>query len=124
MIWVIYAECHIKGLYAECHYAEWRYAECRGALYRQFIQFFFFLNFFAKFGQVPRSFSQRRSPFNGLRARIQTKISRSVLLLLNYVYLVTKLASLFEKCHVFWKMTLKLQGGGEVPQHSAKWHSV
>jgi hypothetical protein len=65
--------------------------------------FNFFLNFFAKFGQVPRRSSQRRSPFNGLRVRIQTRISRSVLLLLNYISLVTKLASLVEKCHIFGK---------------------
>ncbi len=34
MLSVIYAECHIQALYAECHYgerqnAECRYAECR-----------------------------------------------------------------------------------------------
>jgi hypothetical protein len=28
---VIYAECHIQALNAECHYAECRYAECRYA---------------------------------------------------------------------------------------------
>ncbi len=28
---VIYAECHIQALSAECHYAECWYAECRGA---------------------------------------------------------------------------------------------
>ncbi len=31
MLGVIYAECHTKGLYAECHYAECHYAECLGA---------------------------------------------------------------------------------------------
>jgi hypothetical protein len=31
MLNVTYAECHIKAPYAECHYAERRYAECRGA---------------------------------------------------------------------------------------------
>jgi hypothetical protein len=31
MFTVIYAECHIQALYAECHYADRRYAECRGA---------------------------------------------------------------------------------------------
>ncbi len=32
MLCVIYAECHIQAIYAECHYAERRYAECRDAL--------------------------------------------------------------------------------------------
>ncbi len=31
MLCVIYVECHNKVLYAECHYAEYCYAECRGA---------------------------------------------------------------------------------------------
>ncbi len=31
MLTVTYAECHIKAPYGECHYTEWRYAECRGA---------------------------------------------------------------------------------------------
>jgi hypothetical protein len=30
MLTVTYAECHIKALYAECHYAVCRYAACRG----------------------------------------------------------------------------------------------
>ncbi len=28
---VVYADCHIYALYAECHYTECRYAECLGA---------------------------------------------------------------------------------------------
>ena len=32
MLTVTYAECHIKGPYGECPYAEYRYAECRGAV--------------------------------------------------------------------------------------------
>jgi hypothetical protein len=31
MLTLIYAECHIEALYAECRYAECRYGECRGA---------------------------------------------------------------------------------------------
>ncbi len=31
MLSVIYAECHIQALYAECQYAECPYAECRYA---------------------------------------------------------------------------------------------
>jgi hypothetical protein len=31
MLSVIYAECHIQALYAECRYAEYHYAECRYA---------------------------------------------------------------------------------------------
>ncbi len=39
MLSVIYAECHIQALYAECHYAvcryaEYRYTECSGAGFR------------------------------------------------------------------------------------------
>jgi hypothetical protein len=32
MLAVVYAECRKLALYAECHYAERRYAECRGAI--------------------------------------------------------------------------------------------
>jgi hypothetical protein len=32
MLSVIYTECHIQGLYAECRYSECRYAECRSAV--------------------------------------------------------------------------------------------
>jgi hypothetical protein len=32
MLSVIIAECHIQGLYTECHYAECRYAECRSTV--------------------------------------------------------------------------------------------
>jgi hypothetical protein len=32
MLSVIYAECHIQALCAECRYAECHYAKCRGAL--------------------------------------------------------------------------------------------
>jgi hypothetical protein len=32
MLSVTYAECHIKALYAGCHYGECRYGECRSAL--------------------------------------------------------------------------------------------
>ncbi len=28
---IVYAECDIQALHAECHYAECHYAECRGA---------------------------------------------------------------------------------------------
>jgi hypothetical protein len=43
MLGVIYAECHIQALYAECHYSECRYpeihyAECHGAYLRANIQ--------------------------------------------------------------------------------------
>jgi hypothetical protein len=31
MLTVTYAECHLKAPHAECHYAEYRYAECHGA---------------------------------------------------------------------------------------------
>jgi hypothetical protein len=31
MLSVIYSECHLKTVYAECHYSECRYAECRYA---------------------------------------------------------------------------------------------
>jgi hypothetical protein len=31
MLSVIYAECHLQALNAECGYAECRYAECRSA---------------------------------------------------------------------------------------------
>ncbi len=31
MLSVIYSEFHMWALYAECHYAERRYAECHGA---------------------------------------------------------------------------------------------
>ncbi len=31
MLSVIYAECHLQALNALYHYAECRYAECRGA---------------------------------------------------------------------------------------------
>ena len=32
MLNVIYAQCHIQALYAQCLYDEYRYAECRGAM--------------------------------------------------------------------------------------------
>jgi hypothetical protein len=32
MLTVIYAECHIQALYAECRYAACCYAECRSAV--------------------------------------------------------------------------------------------
>ncbi len=32
MLCVLYAECHILALYAECHNAECRYSECLGTL--------------------------------------------------------------------------------------------
>ncbi len=31
MVGVIHSEFQIQALYAQCHYAERRYAECRGA---------------------------------------------------------------------------------------------
>ncbi len=31
MLSVIYAKCRKWSLNADCHYAEWHYAECRGA---------------------------------------------------------------------------------------------
>ncbi len=34
MLNVIYAECRIIALYAECHYAECHYAECHYAVCR------------------------------------------------------------------------------------------
>ncbi len=33
MMSVIYAECHIQAVYAECGYSECRYAECHGAMF-------------------------------------------------------------------------------------------
>jgi hypothetical protein len=33
MLTVPYADCHIKAPYAECHYAEWCYAECQHLLF-------------------------------------------------------------------------------------------
>ncbi len=32
---IIYAECHISTLYTECHNAEYRYAECLGAIFEK-----------------------------------------------------------------------------------------
>jgi hypothetical protein len=33
MLIVTYAECHIYAFYAECHYDEHHYAECRSAFF-------------------------------------------------------------------------------------------
>ncbi len=33
MLSVVYAECHIQALYAECYYAECSYAVCHGAIH-------------------------------------------------------------------------------------------
>jgi hypothetical protein len=37
MLGVTYTECHNKGLYAVCHHAGLRYAECRSALPKEHI---------------------------------------------------------------------------------------
>jgi hypothetical protein len=37
MLSVVYADCHIWAQYAECHYAEWSYAECRDALEKVYV---------------------------------------------------------------------------------------
>jgi hypothetical protein len=38
MLSVIYAECHIQTLNAKWHYAECRYAECRGATFSHYLK--------------------------------------------------------------------------------------
>jgi hypothetical protein len=39
---VVFAECHIYALYAECRYAECCYAECHGAHAVSVINHFYF----------------------------------------------------------------------------------
>jgi hypothetical protein len=55
MLTVTYAECHIYAFYAECHYDERHYAECRGTLFTFFLklsQVAEFKHFFSIFATI------------------------------------------------------------------------